>query len=117
MIAGSFYDFAADPKVHDTVLWTMVITSFLAAIRRFKDDTIKAQTRAWIRALMLFWNFLYDWAIGFWSMRTGQPIKTTTQQLETHTPSGDTLKLTSSTETPSFTPPPPQPAGPAQPTK
>jgi len=43
----------------------MVITSFLAAIRR-----IKVVTHWW----QLLWNFFYDWAVGFWSMKTGQPI-------------------------------------------
>ena len=58
-----FVSFVGDPKVHDTVLVTMVISSFLAAIRRFK-----IVTKWW----QLLWNFFYDWATGFWSMKTGQ---------------------------------------------
>lgn len=58
-------DFVADSKVHDTVLMTMVVTSFLAAIRRIKNAT-----RWW----HIGWNFFYDWVTGFWSMKTGQPI-------------------------------------------
>lgn len=62
---NGFTSFLSDPKVHDTVLWTMIITSFLAAIRR-----IKIVTKWW----QVLWNFLYDWAVGFWSMKTGQPL-------------------------------------------
>ena len=57
--------FVSDPRVHDTVLVSMVITSFLAAIRRFKTVTNFGQ---------LLWNFFYDWATGFWSLKTGHPL-------------------------------------------
>ena len=57
--------FVSDPRVHDTVLVSMVISSFLAAIRRFKTVTNLGQ---------LLWNFFYDWATGFWSLKTGHPI-------------------------------------------
>lgn len=112
---NGFFDFAADSKVHDTVLVTMVISSFLAAIRRFKDETIKA-VGGWKRAAMIFWNFLYDWATGFWSMKQGQPVHPiATQQLETHTDGAvKDVTLTTSIESPS---PLAQPEGPAQPKK
>lgn len=70
-------NFAADSKVHDTVLITMVISSFLAAIRRFKET---ADPKAWKQIAKTFWNFLYDWATGFWSMKTGQPLHPTDPQ-------------------------------------
>lgn len=57
--------FVSDPRVHDTVLASMVITSFLAAIRRFKTVSNFGQ---------LLWNFFYDWATGFWSLKTGHPL-------------------------------------------
>jgi len=57
--------FLGDPKVHDAVLVTMIVSSFLAAIRRFKTVTNFGQ---------LLWNFFYDWATGFWSLKTGHPI-------------------------------------------
>jgi hypothetical protein len=99
---NSLIDFASDSKVHDTVLMTMVITSFLAAIRRFKEP------KSWWQ---LGWNFLFDWAQGFWSMKTGQPLHpATTQQLETHTDgTRKDVKLTTSI------PDPTPPATPAQP--
>lgn len=100
---NGFVDFAFDPKVHDTVLMTMVITSFLAAIRRIKNPV------AWWH---IGWNFFYDWVTGFWSMKTGQPVhpSATMQQLETHTDGAtkDVL-LTTATSTD-----PTPPAAPAQ---
>lgn len=60
---NAFVNFIADKQVHDTVLVSMLITSLLAALRRIKDAT-----KWW----QIGWNFLYDWAAGFWSMRTGQ---------------------------------------------
>lgn len=78
-------NFLFDPKVHDTVLVTMVITSLLAAIRRFKTiDNTPIAPGAWA-FLKLVWNFAYDWALGFWSMKTGQPI----HPLEIHTSSSE----------------------------
>lgn len=74
-------NFLFDPKVHDTVLVTMIITSLLAAVRRFKtvdNSPIAPGFWAWMK---LLWNFAYDWAVGFWSMKTGQPI----HPLEVHT--------------------------------
>lgn len=59
----STFSFLGSQQVHDTVLVSMIITSLLNAIRRFKDPETKGQ---------VFWNFLYDWATGFWSMKTGQ---------------------------------------------
>ena len=55
--------FLGSPQVHDTVLISMVVTAFLAAIRRIKDP---------IKWWQVGWNFIYDWATGFWSMKTGQ---------------------------------------------
>lgn len=57
--------FLGNPQVHDTVLYTMIITAFFGAIRRIKDP------KNWWQ---IGWNFLYDWGTGFWSMKTGQPV-------------------------------------------
>lgn len=88
---NSFIDLVADPKVHDTVLLTMVITSFISAIRR-----IKVVTKWW----HLLWNFGYDWLVGFWSMKTGQPLHTTETELKTSTDGStkDVSLKTSSTD-------------------
>ena len=69
--------FVSDPRVHDTVLVSMVITSFLAAIRRFKTVTNFGQ---------LLWNFFYDWATGFWSLKTGHPLPPTIDPGKTQDP-------------------------------
>lgn len=61
-------DFVLDPKVQNTVLITMVITSFLAALpKRFA-----VADNAWKVA----YNFFYDWLTGFWSMKTGHALVT-----------------------------------------
>ncbi len=86
--------FLSDAKVHDTVLWTMVITSFLAAIRR-----VKVVTKWW----QLLWNFFYDWAVGFWSMKTGQPLSSvSTQHIQTaeQTPNSSKIEDTTITSVP-----------------
>lgn len=64
-------NFVSDSKFHDSLLISMVITSFIGAIHRIASPTKWWQT---------FWNFFYDWLTGFWSMKTGQkpvsdPIK------------------------------------------
>lgn len=105
-------DFAKDSRVHDTMLVTMVITSFLAALRRFKDASSPSP---WLHSGKLFWNFLFDWATGFWSMKQGQPLHPiTTQQVETHT--SDTNKdVTVSTVIEGAAVDPITPVAPAQP--
>lgn len=60
------YDFLANPQVHDTLLWSMVVTSGLAALPK-PSETPKSKLGA-------AYKFLYDWATGFWSMRTGHPV-------------------------------------------
>ena len=82
-----FVSFVGDPKVHDTVLVTMVISSFLAAIRRFK-----IVNRWW----QVLWNFFYDWATGFWSLKTGQPV---TQHIQTSEQTPGSSKIEDSTFT------------------
>ena len=81
---NGFTQFAGDPKVHDTVLITMIITSLLQAVRRFaKIDNTPIAPGMWA-FLKLMWNFAYDWTVGFWSMKTGQPP---IHPLELHTQS------------------------------
>jgi len=69
---NGFGDFLLDPKVHDTALLTMVISSLLAALRRFKIiDNTPIAPGMWAKVKLL-WNFVYDWMTGFWSMKQGQ---------------------------------------------
>ncbi len=83
---NSFTQFAGDPKVHDTVLVTMIITSLLQAVRRFaKIDNTPIAPGIWA-FIKLVWNFVYDWTVGFWSMKTGQPP---VHPLELHTQSSE----------------------------
>jgi hypothetical protein len=86
--------FLGNKDVHDTVLITMLITAFLAALP--KPGTVWVKVTGWRDAALHFvgvaYKFAYDWATGFWSMKTGQPIHP------------DDLN-------------PQQPAGPAQPRK
>ena len=107
---NGLYDFAMSKETHDTVLATMVITSFLAAVRKFAPEQIQATRRAAAKALMVLWNFFVDWMVGFWSLKQGQPIHPGTTKLETHTDATGRDVLLE-------IPPPPQPAGPAQQTK
>lgn len=71
---NGFLNFIADSKVHDSLLGTMIVTSFLAAVRRFKTiDNTPIAPGFWA-ALKLLWNFIYDWLTGFWSMKTGHSV-------------------------------------------
>ena len=76
-------NFIADPKVHDTVLGTMLVTSFIGAIRRFPAPSNWYQTA---------WNFLYDWLVGFWSLKTGKPLPETHIQTTQETPQTKTTQ-------------------------
>lgn len=105
---NSFVNFISDSKVHDSVLMTMIVTSFLAAIRRFKtvDDTpIAPGFRAKIK---LGWNFFYDWLVGFWSMKTGQAPPgvhiQTSEQTATTSKTEDATFVSASNPTPPVTP-------------
>ena len=79
--------FLGSPQVHDTVLIGMLVTSLLAAIRRIKDPT-----KWW----QVGWNFIYDWATGFWSLKTGQPV---TQHIQTSEQTPGSSKIEGSTFT------------------
>ena len=88
---NGFTSFLGDSKVHDTVLVTMVISSFLAAIRR-----IKVVTKWW----QLLWNFFYDWATGFWSMKTGHPVPPSNEvHIQTSEKTPDSSKIQDATFT------------------
>jgi len=86
---NSVIDFASDPKVHDTVLMTMIVSSFLNAIKKFKVVT------KWYHVL---WNFFFDWSTGFWSMKTGQPLHSVETELKT-TDDGGTKNISLKTTT------------------
>ena len=59
---NGFLDFVADPKVHDTALVSMAVTSILLALP-------KPGTK-WSWGLL--YEVPYNALVGFWSMRTGQ---------------------------------------------
>ena len=96
---SGFTEFLGDPKVHDTALLTMVISSLLAAIRRFKTIDNTPIAPGWWAKTKLLWNFFYDWMTGFWSMKQGSNL----HPLELHTQSSeqtpDSLKTQSTTLT------------------
>ena len=64
---NGFVNFVSNPQVHDTVLYTMVVTSFIAALPKWGSVTIRTK----IDAIGVFYRFFYDWLVGFWSMKTG----------------------------------------------
>lgn len=61
-------EFIGDPTVQRTALVTMGITALLAALPKPGTIVIKNV----VDAVALLYKFLYDWATGFWSMKTGQ---------------------------------------------
>jgi len=82
---SGFVNFLGDPKVHDTALLTMMVSSLLAALRRFKViDNTPIAPGFWAK-IKLFWNFIFDWMTGFWSMKQGQPV----HPLELHSSSSE----------------------------
>lgn len=58
--------FISDPKVHDTALVIMGVSSFMNALP--KPGTVKKFSWGLVYAL------LYEWAVGFWSMKTGHTV-------------------------------------------
>lgn len=60
---NGFLGFVSDPHVHDTVLVTMVVSSFILALPHPSADP-----NTWWKVL---YKFGYDWLTGFWSMKTG----------------------------------------------
>ncbi len=60
--------FLGNPTVQSTALLTMAITALLAALP--KPGTISIKNA--VDALAIVYKFVYDWATGFWSMKTGQ---------------------------------------------
>ena len=61
-------EFLGNPTVQSTALLTMAVTALLAALP--KPGTISVKNV--VDAVALVYKFLYDWATGFWSMKTGQ---------------------------------------------
>jgi len=88
---SGFGEFLLDPKVHDTALLTMLVSSLLAALRRFKViDNTPIAPGLWAK-IKLLWNFVFDWMTGFWSMKQGQPVHPTNEthiETSTQTPDG-----------------------------
>ena len=78
-----FLEFVADSKVHDTVLVTMVISSFLAALPKPGHGGF-----SWAD----LYKFIYDWMVGFWSMKTGQPLPDIHIQSSQQTPTSLTTQ-------------------------
>ena len=91
--------FLADSKVHDSVLLTMVITSFLASIRRFKEVNNEPIVPGLTAMVKLLWNFFFDWVTGFWSMKTGQSPR----PAEIHVQSSEQTPTSSKTQDATFT--------------
>lgn len=114
---NGFMNFLGDPRVHDTALLTMVISSLLAAIRRFKTIDNTPIAPGWWAKTKLIWNFFYDWMTGFWSMKQGQPVHPLEIQTSTSEPGPNGPKTQQSTLTTEESIPPPlaPPAAPAQP--
>lgn len=67
---NGFTGFISNPQVHDTVLYTMAVTSFIAALPKWGSVKIGSV----VDAAGVLYRFFYDWLVGFWSMKTGQPI-------------------------------------------
>ena len=98
----------ANSNVLDTLIVTMLITSLLAALPKPGTITIK---NIW-DALGLAYRVMYDWATGFWTLKTGHPIELHTETSEP-TPSGPkTSESTLTTESPSPLDQPPSAAQP-----
>ena len=111
---SGFVNFLGDPKVHDTALLTMVISSLLAAIRRFKTIDNTPIAPGWWAKTKLLWNFFYDWMTGFWSMKQGSNLHPLELHTSTSEPGPDgpkTLEQTLTTEAPN----PLVPVAPAKP--
>ncbi len=60
--------FLGNPTVQSTALLTMAITALLAALPKPGTISIKSA----VDAIAIVYKFVYDWATGFWSMKTGQ---------------------------------------------
>lgn len=96
---NGFGDFLLDPKVHDTALLTMLVSSLLAALRRFKViDNTPIAPGLWAK-IKLFWNFIFDWMTGFWSMKQGQPLHSLEVHTQTSEPTPDGPKTQEQTIT------------------
>lgn len=113
---STFLSFIADSKVHDSVLGTMIVTSFLAAVRRFKTVDNTPIAPGFNSKIKLLWNFFYDWLTGFWSMKSGHGVPTNEVHIQTSEQTPDSTKIQDATFT--SAPIPTQPVAiPAQPTK
>lgn len=60
---NAFTNFVSDPTVLRTVTGSMLITAFCAALPK------PGCTLTWGS----IYKFFYDWMLGFWSLKTGQP--------------------------------------------
>ncbi len=103
-------EFIGDPTVQRTALVTMAITALLAALP--KPGTISIKNA--VDFIALVYKFCYDWATGFWSMKTGLKSAEVHIQTSEQTPTGS--KTQDATFTGASDPIPPV-ANPAQPTK
>ena len=99
-------EFIGNPTVQSTALITMAITALLAALP--KPGTISIKN--FVDLLALIYKFGYDWATGFWSMKTGQ------KPAEVHVQTSEQTATSSKTQDATFiadsnpTPPVPTPA-------
>ena len=100
---NAFVDFVSDSKVHDSVLLTMVVTSCLSAIRRFKSVDNDPIAPGFYTKVKLVWNFFYDWITSFWSMKTGQPLPSA--HIQTSEQTATTSKIEEATLTGVVDPP------------
>ena len=67
-MTSTILGFIANPTVQSTALITMAITALLAALP--KPGTISIKN--FVDFIAMLYKFFYDWATGFWSMKTGQ---------------------------------------------
>lgn len=98
---NSVFNFLADPKVHDSMLLSMIVTSFIGAIRRYGQAT-----KWW----QIGWNFFYDWLVGFWSLRQGQSPKPAEAHVQTSEQTATSSKTQDATFTGASDPTPPVPS-------
>ena len=86
-------EFLGNPVVQSTALMTMAVSAFLVALP--KPGTISIKSTVDFIALM--YKFFYDWATGFWSMKTGQ------KSAEVHIQTSEQTLNSSKTQDATFT--------------
>ena len=98
--------FLSNPTVQSTALLTMGITALLAAAPKPGTISIKSATDV----VALLYKFLYDWATGFWSMKTGQKPAEVHVQTSEQTPTSSKIQDATFTSASDPTSPVPTPA-------